>query len=197
MIRIDVNLRNRVDASASIDLHLSASVVWGQMRDIAHFLTIDPLHFRVRGDRKKNQGDKESANDRQHITSNPVGTGLVIEHRFLGIGPDRRSRILRWKEGEGYAVSDLSRLGNQCGFPHVCVYEINTNSVTTSRLLVSVRGKWTATWMPRWATRLWLWWVLKSTATHITRHFELFELILRRRGIMLPTSSSVSMEQGN
>lgn len=172
MIKIEINHRNKVDASASIDLNLSTSVIWGQMRDISHFLTIDPLHFRVRVEGQEN-----------HLPT--VGTDLIIEHRFLGLGPDRRSRVLRWREGEGYAVSDLSKRGTHCGFPHVCVFELMATSETTSRLLIAARGRWTATWIPKWMIRLWLWWVLKSTAIHITRHFELYELVMRRRGVRL------------
>ena len=45
---IVVNARWRVDATAWLDVPLRASAVWGQMRDIQRFLTIDPLHRRVR-----------------------------------------------------------------------------------------------------------------------------------------------------
>ena len=49
MMRIVVDTRWRVDATAWLDVPLGASAVWGQMRDIQRFLTLDPLHKRVRG----------------------------------------------------------------------------------------------------------------------------------------------------
>ncbi len=47
-MRIVVDDRWRVDATACLDVPLSASAVWGQMRDFQRFLTLDPLHRRVR-----------------------------------------------------------------------------------------------------------------------------------------------------
>lgn len=164
MIRIDVSPRGRVDASVTIDVPLSATTVWGQMRDIATFITIDPLHHRLRLEP-----------DGMRTFPPPIGTRFVLEHRVLGIGPDRVGRILRWREGEGYAVSDLSRRGPGSGFPHVCVYRVEPVGPHASQVVVEARGRWTARWMPRWLTRAWLRWVLVHTGEHIETWFSRFD----------------------
>lgn len=154
-MRLTIDERWRVHASSDIDLPLPVSVVWGQMRDLPRFLSLDPLHARVRiaGARVPGQGW--------------VGVPLVIEHRLFGIGPDRRGRVLSWREGVGYAVSDLSKRGNRVGFPHVCVYELFERGRGTCLLRVSARGVWTARWTPRVLVKLWLWWVLFATEARV------------------------------
>src|SRR5262245_23504534 len=132
---------------------LPASVVWGQMRDLLRFVCIDPLHARA-----------------FTVDGGPARAGaeMVIEHRFLGLGTDRRSRVLRWTEGRGYVISDLSRRGVRVGFPHVCTYEVVAEGAG-SRLRVGARGLWTARLVPRWAAKAWMWWILAGTRAHL-RH---------------------------
>jgi hypothetical protein len=144
----------RVHASTEIDLPLPAGAVWGQMRDLPGFLALDPLHARV-------------AVTARGPGVSPAGDRLIIAHRFLGLGPDRVGRVLRWGEGRGYAISDLSRRGPRQGFPHVCTYELRALGPYDCTLTVGARGRWTATWMPRWAAKAWLAWVLLSTRAHI------------------------------
>ena len=36
----------------------------------------------------------------------------------------RRGRVCWWREGVGFAVSDLSMRGGRVGFPHVCGYRV-------------------------------------------------------------------------
>jgi len=154
-MRITIDHQWRVRAAHTIDLPMPANAVWGQMRDVSRFVTRDPLHRAVR---IKNQ----PCNDYF-----PVGTELVLEHRLLGIGPDRRSRVLRWREGRGYVISDLSMRGPREAFPHVCMYEVIARDQQRSQIRLGVRGRWTATWVPRAFVRLWLWWVLAATGAHI------------------------------
>ena len=168
--RIDRNWRVR--ARGVIDVPLPASAVWGQMRDVQRFLTLDPLHVRVTpaGERRPGRAGQE----------------LVISHRLLGIGPDRRGRVLRWREGRGYAVSDLSRRGNRRGFPHICAYEVEPAGPGRCRLTIAARGVWTARWLPRWAGRLWIWWVLVATDARVRRELRAYarwrrQMIAERR----------------
>jgi hypothetical protein len=125
------------------------------MRDVQRFLTDDPLHADVVFD---------SLPDPHRSF---VGAKLTIRHRLLGIGPDRIGRILTWREGRGYAISDLSRRGVNRGFPHICAFDLAPRTDKSCTLTVSARGKWTATWVPRPLVRLWLWWVLKATEARL------------------------------
>lgn len=163
MIQINVRDRGRVDASVTVEVPLAASTVWGQMRDITSFVTIDPLHHRLR---------LEQADDAPFPP--PAGVAIVLEHRLFGIGPDRIGRLLRWREGEGYALSDLSKRGVTQGFPHICTYNVEPVDAQSSRVRVGARGRWTATWMPRWMIHAWLRWVLTHTEWHLERWFRLF-----------------------
>jgi hypothetical protein len=160
-MKIDINSAWRVHAAGSIDLLLPARTVWGQMRDVAGFLCIDPLHTRVLVEQGRHGATL-------------LGSNVLIEHRVLGVGPDRLGRVLKFDEGRGFAVSDLSKRGVKVGFPHVCVYELEEIDATHSRIHVSARGKWTATWMPRWMVKAWLWWILRSTESMIEGYFALF-----------------------
>lgn len=155
-MKLIVDNRWRVRAKHTLELPIPASTVWGQMRDLRRFITIDPLHTHVRF--------SESSHEK------PIpqqGDALVIEHRFLRIGPDRISRVLKWDEGSGYAVSDLSKRGPTAGFPHVCIYSVQSAGERTSHLTIEARARWTATFLPRPLIKLWLWWILKSTAIWI------------------------------
>jgi hypothetical protein len=158
----------RVDATEPVEVPLRAEAVWGQMRNLREFLTIDPLHARVHfepPDRFVPQ----------------VGTTIRIEHRFLGFGPDRVGRVLRWREGRGFAVSDLSRRGRHVGFPHVCEYSLEAIDDHRCRIVVSARGVWTARFLPRWLARLWLWWVISATRAHLAAHFRQLAALRARR----------------
>ncbi len=160
-MKIDINSTWRVHAAGSVEVALPAQTVWGQMRDVAGFLCIDPLHARVLVEQGRHGATL-------------LGSNVLIEHRVLGVGPDRLGRVLKFEEGRGFAVSDLSKRGVKVGFPHVCVYELEEMDATHSRIHVSARGKWTATWMPRWMVKVWLWWILRSTESMIEGYFGLF-----------------------
>jgi hypothetical protein len=151
MITIRISRDWRVHAECVTDLNVPALRMWARMRDVQRFLADDPLHAEVVFDALPNP----------HHSF--VGAKLTIRHRLLGIGPDRIGRILTWREGRGYAVSDLSRRGVDRAFPHICAFDLAPRTDTACTLTVSARGKWTATWVPRPLVRLWLWWVLAAT----------------------------------
>ncbi len=155
MISISITPDWRIDARCTADLPLPAAAMWSHMRDVERFLTDDPLHAEVVFD---------SLPAPQHSF---VGAKLTIRHRLFGIGPDRIGRILTWREGRGYAVSDLSRRGVDRAFPHICAFDLAPRGDSACTLTVSARGKWTATWTPRPLVRLWLWWVLAATEARL------------------------------
>lgn len=167
-MRIGVDEHGRVDASVTLHLPMSAATVWGQLRDWRRTLTVDPLHARV------------EAVDASRDAYPPQGMHIRIVHRLLGVQVTRRGRVCWWREGVGFSVSDLSMRGGRVGFPHVCGYRVRPIGDGTCELTVSARGKWTATWMPRWLVRTWLWWVMASTRGHLERHFD--KLLAWRRG---------------
>lgn len=151
MIVSEVSSEYRVRVAVSIDVPLSASIVWGQMRDFAWFTTLDPFHAGV------------------HVIEHSYHTGadIVIDHQFLGIRLQRVGRILKWTEGSGYCFSDLSKRGVRAGFPHVYRYEVQSVGDQASRINVSVRGRWTATISPRWLVNLWLRFVMSQVRARI------------------------------
>jgi hypothetical protein len=149
----------RVALCRAVDLPLPAAAVWRRMSDVRRFLTLDPLHVEA------------SFPDVPEGAAPRPPARLVLRHRLMGIGPDRVGRLLSWREGRGFAVSDLSKRGVRAGFPHICAYAVEPLSAASSRLTVSVRGRWTATWVPRPLARLWLWWVLSETLVCVRREF--------------------------
>lgn len=192
---IVVDDRWRVDATACLDIPLAASTVWGQMRDVQHFLTVDPLHRRVRIAGAALPTRRDAGVPEQPGAPIPIGTPLVIEHRLFGIGVNRRSRLLRWREGRGFAVSDLSGRGDHAGFPHVCIYEVAPLGARSARLTIAARGRWTATWIPRWLVRLWLAWVMASTLRNIRVELGRFGRAMRRRRAVHRSMGSRPMKE--
>lgn len=170
-MKIEITPTGRVRAAHELRVPLPASTVWGQMRDVAWFLTRDPLHMRVQR--------LDGAGPDAPWSSAPVR----ISHRFLGIGPDRVGRVLGWREGVGYAVSDLSRRppgrrGQPRGFPHICWYKVvpepkneTAGGRGACRLQLGVRGRWTARWVPRVLVRAWIALVLAHTALRLSDEF--------------------------
>lgn len=153
----------RVRGESSLAVALPASTLWGQMRDWRRFLTTDPLHERL-DDITPGVGD---------VAGSPRGTTFLIRHRFLCIGPTRRGKILSWREGRGFAISDLSLRGVARGFPHICSYRVEPSG-NSSRLVLGVRGTWTARWVPRPLVALWIRWVLLATEARLSRELHAF-----------------------
>lgn len=163
MIRVDVTRSGAVCCRADLDLPLSARAAWGRLRDFTRFASHDYFHadVRVAGGVPR------------------VGAALAIRHRFAGFGVGRVGRILRWREFDpadprpaGYSFSDLSARGPRHGFPHVFAYDLAPAGKANDRcrLRIVVRGRWTAP-VPRWAARLWLWWVFGHVVLSVRNAF--------------------------
>lgn len=169
MIQICVDRHYRVNCRLELAVPISHSACWGQMRDVASFATMDPFHARV------------------HLRTPAPQTGcrLVIEHRLGWLRLDRMGRILWYRERRGYAFSDLSGRGPTKGFPHVYVYEVRSVAPGESSLRVTVRGRWTARWLPRWAVRIWLRWVMAQIGTRIEHAMLMYRLAVSTRSASL------------
>ena len=130
--------------------------VWPFVADLPRFACIDPFHRRV------------------VLLQRPLkqGVALALEHCAFGVTFWRFGKLLRWHEGEGYALSDLSARGCQQGFPHVFFVGVTTDGPDKTRLTVRVRGKWTARFTPRWLARCWLRYVCHEHARLLRRAFE-------------------------
>lgn len=176
-MKISIDRQWRISAESYLELPLAAISVWGQMRDVARFLSMDPLHTNV-------QLVKPGGNHPAR-TGSLKGCEIVLPHRLLGIGPTRRGRILTWREGRGFAISDLSRRSPHVSFPHICTYEVVSTGPERCRLTIGARGKWTATWMPRWLVWAWLWWVLRATEGRVAMEMAKFA-IWRRTYLATP-----------
>jgi hypothetical protein len=140
---------DRSGAGSGIDLVIDVDVarpveeVWARLADFAGFVTIDPMHNRV-------------------IVQGPgrelkPGVELAIEHVAFGITFFRFGKLLTWRDGCGYSFSDLSRKGALGFFPHVFDFAVEPGEAGAggSRLIVSVRGKWTSRRWPRWLGLIW------------------------------------------
>ncbi len=135
--------RAAVDLRIELFLDRPVDEVWSEMADFARFTCIDPFHDRV---------IVQAAEFRP-------GVDLILVHRIFGFRFLRFGRLLAWREGHGYAFSDLSGRYKRHGFPHVFFYSIDSvgdSALHRSRLTVCVRGKWTAPWASR---RVGMWWL--------------------------------------
>lgn len=173
-MKIQIDRNWRVCATGHVDLPLPAISVWGQMRDVERFLSMDPLHTGVRMER--DEGTPAEGTFR--------GRRVVIPHRLMGVGPTRVGRILVWREQRGFAISDLSQRSVRVGFPHVCSYALQPMGKDCCRLVISARGRWTATWVPRPFVRAWLWWVMRATEGHIATEMAAFAAWRRQRRVV-------------
>jgi hypothetical protein len=143
MIDVTVTPAGRVLCRAVLEIPLSVSVAWGQLRDFRRFAAQDFFHAAVRVDRG---GVRR-------------GARLEIDHRFGPFAVTRVGRILQWTEGRGYSFSDLSRRGARAAFPHVYRYQLRPAGPSRCVIEITIAGLWTTRFLPRWMTRLWLRWV--------------------------------------
>jgi hypothetical protein len=135
--------REAVDLRIELFLDRPADEVWSEMADFASFTCIDPFHERV---------IVQAAEFRS-------GVDLILVHCIFGFRFLRFGRLLTWRNGHGYAFSDLSGRSKRHGFPHVFFYSVEPegdSALHSSRLTVCVRGKWTAPWTSR---RVGMWWL--------------------------------------
>lgn len=100
---IRISPTGRVVCSATLQLPLSAGKAWGQLRDFKSSATHDPFHAAI---------TIEGGTPRS-------GARLTILHRHLLWQSTRAGEILRWKEGSGFAFSDLCQTDSSRAFPHV------------------------------------------------------------------------------
>lgn len=164
MIRI--SRRGVVHCAARIDIPLSATAVWGQLRDFPRFAQQDLFHAGL-----TIEGGVPRA-----------GARLEMMHRYAGFRIRRIGRILIWREGVGFSFSDLSRKGPRHGFPHVLSYRIESIAAERCRLHISVRGLWTSRAPGRPAAWLWLWWVFAQVVRSVERELLLYRIWRERRG---------------
>ena len=133
----------RIDMEIVLDVPCPVEELWALVSDFGRFVAIDPFHCRA-------------------IVLGPElrpGVALALDHNAFGVRFLRFGRLLRWREGIGYAFSDLSAQGGARGFfPHVFDFTVcpsSSEGAGASRLSVRVRGKWTTRWVPK---RLGHWW---------------------------------------
>lgn len=135
--------RTAVDLQIELFLDRRAEEVWTEMADFTRFTCIDPFH------------------DQVIVQASELrpGVDLVLVHHIFGVRFLRFGRLLTWKEGNGYAFSDLAGNNKLHGFPHVFFYSVESvddSALHYSKLTVCVRGKWTSSWASR---RVGMWWL--------------------------------------
>ena len=162
-MRIEVDRRWHVRLAADLDLPIDAGSAWRSVSDFRRYACLDIFHRRL-----ELNGPRPSA-----------GTTFSLEHGLLGVCLTRVGRVLHWHEGRSYAFSDLSRRDSRKGFPHVYIYTVVPLAEGRCRFRLEVRGRWTARFLGRPLTRLWLGWILLKTSTSI--HNALLGDALRRR----------------
>jgi hypothetical protein len=148
--------RTAVSLRLEVLVAMDAAELWRRVADLPTFLTIDPFHEKITLMRR------EPA----------AGVDVVLWHNTFGRRSVRFGRILWWEEGRGYALSDISRRGPRCDFPHVFfirVEPVRIDAVSAdrgkcARLTIDVRGKWTSCWIPAAVGRCWMRWVMREHA---------------------------------
>ncbi|MDB5327872.1 MAG: hypothetical protein JWM57_3441 [Phycisphaerales bacterium] len=162
---VRVTARRRVVCRAVVPLPLTARQAWGQLRDFHRYAAHDHFHagFLIEGGVPQ------------------AGARLTIEHRYGPFRTRRVGRILRWREGEGFAFSDLSIGDARRAFPHVLRMSVGPTSEATCALTIAVTGRWTAP-TPRWIARLWLAWVFLQIVQKTRNGLLLFAATSQRPG---------------
>lgn len=151
MIRIDLYPSWRVRLVRRVELPMTAAAAWHHLRDFGRFACMDLFHRRV-----------EFLDGRGR-----EGREFRLPHGLPGLEIIRHGRILQWREGRGYAFSDLSRHGPRRGFPHVYRYALFPRPGGRSIFHLEVTGLWTLRWLPRALVAAWLGLVLRKTARSI------------------------------
>jgi hypothetical protein len=168
MTRIQIRRNGAVDCQACLEIPLAAVSVWGQIRDFRRFARQDFFHDVI---------DVAGGQLRQ-------GAALSLVHRYAFISIRRRGRICWWREGVGYSFSDLSLRGARRGFPHILSYRIEqATEPKACRLIIRVRGRWTAEFVPRSLARIWLWWVFRHVVHSVENQLLSFGLWRRDRTV--------------
>ena len=154
----------KVKLRFSIEVPLTRQRLWDRIADLRTFLCVDPYHSRVIPMRDELK----------------PGVDLVLEHRVLALRFLRFGRLLTWHERVGYSFSDLSARGFGRGFPHIFTVRIEPSGEgaldsSRCRLVVEVKGKWTATWFPHWLRKAWLVFTCRIHARLLVKSFHAAE----------------------
>ncbi len=158
-LSVVVTPSRRVACIATVALPLSAGAVWGQLRHLPTAAVHDPFHARV--------------------AVGPDGS-LVIEHSYFGVRTRRVGRVLWWREGVGFAFSDLSRRDAAAAFPHVLSYRLEPTGQQSCRLHVRVGGRWTLPG-PRWVGHVWLRGVFGHVVRTARNELLAYAVVMERR----------------
>lgn len=160
MKQIAISFSGAVRCRAALDVPLSLTSVWGQIRDFDKFAQLDLFHSNI------------------NLKGGVVRQGAILEmqHRYGPFAVRRVGRILVWKENVGYSFSDLSRRGPRAGFPHVFSYRLESTGEQTCRLHVAVTGRWTADFIPRPFARLWLCWVFGHVMRGVEQQLLIYQI---------------------
>lgn len=174
MTRIRLSSSGAVDCRRDLNVPLPAISVWGQIRDFSRYARQDVFHT-------------------DPIIDGNIprqGAAIRLSHEYLGLRIKRVGRILLWREGIGFAFSDLSCRGARVGFPHVFSLRIEPVNDGRCRLHVRVSGLWTARAVPRIFVRLWLRWVFAHVVRSIQTELMLYQLWRKRHFDRAATQTS-------
>lgn len=142
-----------VRARYASELPVTRQQAWRTLRQFERVVCQDHFHREVR----------------LHGPRPAAGVGFDLPHGLLGLRVARRGRILSWQEGRGYAFSDLSAADPQRVFPHVFLLRLGDDGRGTCGLVLEIRGRWTATALPRPLVDAWLRWNTWSMGVAVTR----------------------------
>lgn len=156
MIRTHVSPTYRVRAELTLRWPVTRAFAWQHMADLPRFATADIFHERIHG----------------LSDGIAIGKQIWIDHAFGPVYLQRTGRLLRWREGEEYAFSDLSLRHPHRAFPHVYDYRLSPLPDGSTQLQQIVTGKWTATWMPRELVRCWLALVMKCNELCLRKYMR-------------------------
>jgi len=170
MTRIRLSPRWAVHAETSVRLNASTDEAWAVMQRFNAFIAADPYHTRMT-DAEGNRLD----------TLPPRGTALRIGHGIGFTWFERVGTLIRVKPGEAFAFTDLSARGRNTGFPHLYRYTLTPIDDRACELKLTVRGRWSARWMPRAIVLAWLGWVMVQAKWSLRVHTALEIERLRKR----------------
>ena len=159
MTFVRLSCRWGVHAETSATIDASADEVWAVMQHFNRFIAADPYHTRI-----------TDAQGKRLNTLPPRGTALRIGHSIGFTWFDRLGTLIRLKPGQSFAFTDLSPRGANAGFPHVYKYQLTPISEAACELKLTVRGKWSARWLPRPVVKAWLWWVMAQAGWSLRTH---------------------------
>lgn len=151
-VSVQLSPEGRVRLAFQAELPVSVASAWDRLRDFERCACLDFFHRDVR------------------LPGPPApGMRFALPHQVLAVRLERLGEILRWREGRGWAFSDLSKRGPRHGFPHV--FSVDLQPLGSGRCALSLRitGLWTARWWPRFVVRPWLRLNTVETGTALAR----------------------------